>query len=109
MGRNGWTFLILLVLAVGWNVGVSVVSSWVLADMAGRPITALTSPQGKRIAAKVPGGAAGPDMAQIGGTRSRTLGFDAVYIVPDGTAVTCRYRLSGATCDSGWLPERADG
>ena len=109
MRRKGWIILIVILAVGGWTVGLGILSARVLADMTTRPILALVSANGTRIPAQLPGGPRKPDEAQIAGAASRRFGFDTVYLLPDGSTTTCRFRLSGATCDGGWSPERTGG
>jgi hypothetical protein len=97
--------IILVFLAVAW-IGLSNIgSSLALADIASRPILALTK-DGQRVPVQQAGQAPAPDMALIGGAAGVSFGTRFRYTLPGGETVLCTIRFKSLTCGNGWTAER---
>jgi hypothetical protein len=89
-----------------WLVVESFASSWALADLGARPVTALLR-GAERVEVPAPGGTLpAPGTARAIGGAGIMLGLSTVYQMPDGSIVTCRFRPVGGGCDGGWTAER---
>ena len=95
----------LILLAVVWTGLNNVGSSLALADIAARPILALTK-DGQRVPVQQAGQAPAPDMALIGGGAGVSFGTRLRYTLPGGETVLCTFRFQSLTCDNGWTAER---
>ena len=103
-----WLILLFVALVAGALVANTIASSLALADIANRPILALTrDSDALRFKVPAPGAPAQDDEARLLGGQGILFGYSLTYALPGATSVTCSIRMRTLTCDGGWTAERA--
>jgi hypothetical protein len=108
-GRRAWLIAGGVFLCLGF-IADGLASAYTLANIASRPIVALTRGDGTdaiRIAVAAPGAPGRDGEARGMGGEGILFGYAMRYALPDGSGVTCRVRMMLARCDGNWRAERA--
>jgi hypothetical protein len=100
-----WTPIALIAVAVLWFILTNTGSSMALADLAGRPITALKR-DGTTIPVQPTGRAPQAGEATGVGGQGVMFGLSLVFTLPDKSLVTCTQRFKHLACSDGWQPLR---
>jgi hypothetical protein len=100
--------ILLAALAVACFIISNVASATALADIAGRPVIALSRDGGAvRVPVQGAGRPALPGEARIMGGQGILLGYRFDFGMPDSRVLTCTIRFRSLSCGDGWLAERA--
>lgn len=102
-----WVPVALIGLAILWFIATNVGSSMALADLAGRPVLAVTRSDGTRFAVQPQGTTPHTITARLQWGEGVMFGYRFRFALPDGTTATCTQRFRMLTCDGGWQAERA--
>jgi hypothetical protein len=107
-GRRAWLIAGGVLLGLGF-IADGLASAYTLANIAARPIVALTRGDGSdptRVPISAPGTPGRQGEARAMGGEGILFGYAMRYALPDGTGVTCRVRLVFVRCGGEWRAER---
>ncbi len=100
-------WVVVAVVGVLWYGAVNIGSSMALADIAGRPIVALSrADSAVRVSVQPSGRPAAQGEARILDGQGVMFGYRFGYALPDGGQVDCTIRFHALGCSSGWTAER---
>lgn len=106
---TAWKLLGLVAAAAAYLLTDAVGSSMALADLAGRPVVALSREDGAvRVPVRQPGQAAQAREARVLGGTGVPFGYTTSFAMPEMAPVDCTARFRHMACTGGWTPLRAD-